>query len=203
MAQLQRASDTPEFQAALVDVLPHLRAFARSLTRRREQADDLVNDAVVRALSAAEQFQPGTNFKAWMFTILRNLFYNEGRKNRPVVPLDDAEAMVQSVPATQQGALEFCDFRRAFWQLSDDHREVLILVGASGLSYEEAAAVCDCAVGTIKSRVSRARSELLQILSGDGLKIARTESAPIAGLDAGHVLESEALTKPRAFKDAV
>ncbi len=203
MAQLQKASDTPEFQAALVDVLPHLRAFARSLTRRREQADDLVNDAVVRALSAAEQFQPGTNFKAWMFTILRNLFYNEGRKNRPVVPLDDAEAIVQSVPATQQAALEFCDFRRAFWQLSDDHREVLILVGASGLSYEEAAAVCDCAVGTIKSRVSRARSELVQLLSGDGLKIARSDSAPIAGLDAGHVLETESLTKPPAFKDAV
>ena len=203
MAQLQRASDTPEFQAALVEVLPHLRAFARSLTRRREQADDLVNDAVVRALSAAEQFQPGTNFKAWMFTILRNLFYNEGRKNRPVLPLDDAEAIVQAVPPTQQAALEFCDFRRAFWQLSDDHREVLILVGASGLSYEEAAAVCDCAIGTIKSRVSRARNELTQLLSGDGLKIARTDSAAISGLDAGHVLESEALTRPAAIKDAV
>jgi RNA polymerase sigma-70 factor (ECF subfamily) len=203
MAQLQRASDTPEFQAALVEVLPHLRAFARSLTRRREQADDLVNDAVVRALAAAEQFKPGTNFKAWMFTILRNLFYNEGRKNRPMLPLDDAEAIVQAVPATQQAALEFCDFRRAFWQLSDDHREVLILVGASGLSYEEAAAVCDCAVGTIKSRVSRARSELTQLLSGDGLKIARVDSAAVSGLDAGHVLESEALTRPPAIKNAV
>jgi RNA polymerase sigma-70 factor (ECF subfamily) len=120
-----------------------------------------------------------------------------------MLPLDDAEAIVQAVPATQQAALEFCDFRRAFWQLSDDHREVLILVGASGLSYEEAAAVCDCAVGTIKSRVSRARSELTQLLSGDGLKIARVDSAAVSGLDAGHVLESEALTRPPAIKNAV
>jgi RNA polymerase sigma-70 factor (ECF subfamily) len=203
MAQLLRASDTPEFQAALVDVLPHLRAFARSLTRRREQADDLVNDAVVRALSAAEQFQPGTNFKAWMFTILRNLYYNEGRKNRPVVPLEDAEAMVQAVPASQQAALEFCDFRRAFWQLSDDHREVLILVGASGLSYEDAAQVCNCAVGTIKSRVSRARSELVEILQNDSIKTPRAASPSVVGVDAGQILETEALTKPPATKSAV
>jgi len=194
MEQARNASDTPEFQAALVDVLPHLRAFARSLTRRREQADDLVNDAVVRALSAAEQFQPGTNFKAWMFTILRNLFYNEGRKNRSTVSLDEAESLMPSVLPSQHAALEFCDFRRAFWQLSDDHREVLILVGASGLSYEEAAEVCGCAIGTIKSRVSRARSELLHLLTGDNLKSARIDSAPIAGLDPSAVLEPVATT---------
>ena len=192
MEQPTNASDTPEFQAALVDVLPHLRAFARSLTRRREQADDLVNDAVVRALSAADQFQPGTNFKAWMFTILRNLFYNEGRKNRSTVSLDEAEALMPSVLPSQHAALEFCDFRRAFWQLGDDHREVLILVGASGLSYEEAAEVCGCAIGTIKSRVSRARSELLHLLTGDNLKAARIDSAPIAGIDPTAVLEPAA-----------
>jgi RNA polymerase sigma-70 factor (ECF subfamily) len=196
MAQPTNSSDTPEFQAALVDVLPHLRAFARSLTRRREQADDLVNDAVVRALSAADQFQPGTNFKAWMFTILRNLYYNEGRKNRSVISLDDAETIVPSVSPSQQAALEFCDFRRAFWQLGDDHREVLILVGASGLSYEEAAEVCDCAIGTIKSRVSRARGELVRLLSGDGLRMTRTESAAISGLDAKTFLDSQVLPKP-------
>lgn len=189
MEQSLNASDTPEFQAALVDVLPHLRAFARSLTRRREQADDLVNDAVVRALSAAAQFQPGTNFKAWMFTILRNLYYNEGRKNRATVSLDEAEALMPSVAPVQQATLEFCDFRRAFWQLGDDHREVLILVGASGLSYEEAAEVCGCAIGTIKSRVSRARAELMHLLSGDNLRAARSESAPMAGLDPSAALE--------------
>ena len=189
MEQSLNASDTPEFQAALVDVLPHLRAFARSLTRRREQADDLVNDAVVRALSAAAQFQPGTNFKAWMFTILRNLYYNEGRKNRATVSLDEAEALMPSVAPVQQATLEFCDFRRAFWQLGDDHREVLILVGASGLSYEEAAEVCGCAIGTIKSRVSRARAELMHLLAGDNLRAARNEAAPMAGLDPSAALE--------------
>ena len=170
MAQPRRPSDAPDFQAALVEVLPHLRAFARSLTRRREQADDLVNDAVVRALAAAEQFQTGTSFKAWMFTILRNLFYNEGRKNRGIVSPDNADAADQSVAPSQEATLQFCDFRRAFWQLSDDHREVLILVGASGLSYEDAAAICNCAVGTIKSRASRARGEMIRILSGDALQ---------------------------------
>jgi RNA polymerase sigma-70 factor, ECF subfamily len=195
MAQSTNPGDTPEFQAALVEVLPHLRAFSRSLTRRRDQADDLVNDAVVRALSAAEQFQPGTNFKAWMFTILRNLYYNEGRKSRSIVSLDDSDALVPSVLPSQQAALEFCDFRRAFWQLTDDHREVLILVGASGLSYEEASEVCNCAIGTIKSRVSRARNELVRLLAGDSLKMSRSESAAMAELDAGTFLERGAETK--------
>jgi RNA polymerase sigma-70 factor, ECF subfamily len=189
MAQSMKSSDTPEFQAALVEVLPHLRAFSRSLTRRRDQADDLVNDAIVRALSAADQFQPGTNFKAWMFTILRNLYYNEGRKNRSVVSLDDGDAMVPATMPSQHAALEFCDFRRAFWQLTDDHREVLILVGASGLSYEEAAEVCNCAIGTIKSRVSRARNELVRLLAGDSLKMSRSESAAIAEMEAGRLLD--------------
>lgn len=189
MARILDASDTPEFQEALVEVLPHLRAFARSLTRRRDQADDLVNDAVVRALAAADQFQPNTNFKAWMFTILRNLYYNEGRKNRSMVPFDDAEAYLHAIPPTQHAALEFCDFRRAFWQLSDDHREVLILVGASGLSYDDAAGVCRCAVGTIKSRVSRARNELMRLLSDDALEIARSDRPPVSGRDAVEILE--------------
>jgi RNA polymerase sigma-70 factor, ECF subfamily len=192
MAQSTNPSDTPEFQAALVEVLPHLRAFARYLTRRREQGDDLVNDTVVRALAAAEQFQPGTNFRAWMFMILRNLYYNQGRKNRTVVPIDDMESTLLAVPPTQQAALEFCDFRRAFWQLGDDHREVLILVGASGLSYEETAEICGCAVGTVKSRVSRARSELIKLLSEDRLKVSRAESAAVSGLDAGSLLDPTA-----------
>lgn len=188
MAQSLRAGDTPEFQESLIEVLPHLRAFARSLTRRRDQADDLVNDAVVRALAAADQFQPRTNFKAWMFTILRNLYYNEGRKNRSMVPFEDAEVWLHAIPPTQHAALEFCDFRRAFWQLSDDHREVLILVGASGLSYDEAAGVCRCAVGTIKSRVSRARSELLHLMSDDALEISRTDRPPVSGGDPIEIL---------------
>src|ERR671923_213092 len=157
-----------EFRLALVDSIPHLRAFARSLTRNRDRADDLVHDAAVRALAAAHQFCPGTNFKAWIFTILRNLYYNEGRRDRSKnVPFEEATVAEHSIPATQEVALEFSDFKRAFWRLGEDHREVLILVGASGLSYEEAAEVCNCAVGTIKSRISRARHELAHLLAGD------------------------------------
>lgn len=175
------ASQTPQFRTDLVEIIPHLRAFARSLTRNREQADDLVHDAVVRALSAANQFRPGTNFKAWMFTILRNLYYNEGRKDRArCVSLDGLAMEVEATPASQEASLEFRDFRRAYWQLSDNHREVLILIGASGLSYEEAARVCNCAVGTIKSRISRARHELAQLLAGDEAGRGQSQPAPTA-----------------------
>jgi RNA polymerase sigma-70 factor, ECF subfamily len=182
---------SPEFRSALVDSIPHLRAFARSLTRNRDRADDLVHDAAVRALAAADQFTPGTNFKAWIFTILRNLYYNEGRKDHSRnVPFDEATVTEHAIPATQEAALEFCDFRRAFWQLGEDHREVLMLVGASGLSYEEAAKICDCAVGTIKSRVSRARQELTKLLSEDTLRISRGDSAPIAQAEPSDLLQS-------------
>ncbi|MGE0733564.1 MAG: sigma-70 family RNA polymerase sigma factor [Alphaproteobacteria bacterium] len=165
-------------QAAVVEHLSHLRAFARSLTSNREQADDLAHDAIVRALAAAEQFTPGTNFKAWIFTILRNLFYNEGRKRwSRFTSIDDLAGNEPSIPGSQEASLEFCDFRRAFWQLNPDQREVLILVGASGLSYEDAAAVCSCAVGTIKSRVSRARQDLKKMMSDDNLQVRRSETA--------------------------
>ena len=139
----------------------HVRAFARSLTRNREEADDLTHDAVVRALGAMNQFTPGTNFKAWIFTILRNLYYNgRRRQSSRFSSIDDMPGLEPSVEPSQESALAFNDFRRAFFQLTDVHREVLTLVGAGGLSYEEAAAVCECRVGTVKSRVSRARAEL-------------------------------------------
>lgn len=179
-----------ELQSALLDVLPHLRAFARSLTRNRDQADDLVNDAIVRAISASRQFTPGTNFKAWIFTILRNLFYNEGRKRHSrFASLDDLTVNEPSVGASQEASLEFRDFRRAFWRLNPDQREVLILVGASGLSYEEAAAVCDCRIGTIKSRVSRARADLKRMLDDGTLATVRSETAPVAGAGLADALE--------------
>jgi RNA polymerase sigma-70 factor, ECF subfamily len=188
---------SPEFRSALVDSIPHLRAFARSLTRNRDRADDLVHDAAVRALAASEQFTPGTNFKAWIFTILRNLYYNEGRKDHSRnVPFDEAMVTEHAIPPTQESALEFCDFRRAFWQLGEDHREVLMLVGASGLSYEEAARICNCAVGTIKSRVSRARQELTKLLSEDTLQISRGGSPPIAETDAAETLKPKRNLEP-------
>jgi RNA polymerase sigma-70 factor (ECF subfamily) len=188
-----------EFEQTLLETIPHLRAFARSLTRNRERADDLTHDAVVRALAAMDQFIPGTNFKAWIFTILRNLFYNEGRKRwANFSSIDDMAGFEPSVEPSQQASLEFCDFRRAFWQLNEDQREVLILVGASGLSYEEAAAVCGCRVGTVKSRVSRARNELKQILDSGQLDLRRNETVSVGSDELAAALETPAkkMTRP-------
>ncbi len=145
--------------------LPHLRAFARSLTGDRDRADDLVQDAVLRALGAAQQFTPGTNFKAWIFTILRNLYFNEFRRNPSLFrPLEAADIEMHATLPAQQAGLEFDDFRRAFARLPAEQREALVLVGADGFKYEEAAAICGCAIGTIKSRVSRARRDLQAML---------------------------------------
>jgi RNA polymerase sigma-70 factor (ECF subfamily) len=173
-------------EADLLACVPHLRAFAWFLARNRDRADDLVQDTIVRALGAAHQFRAGSNLKAWMFTILRNLYCNDVRKNRfPIQSLDDPMAYEPAVLPTQVSSLEFGDFRRAFWQLGDNGREALILVGASGLSYAEAAKVCDCAKGTIKSRVSRARSELLRILEDDLLADKRRDTPALAGYVGG------------------
>lgn len=183
--------------AGVVETLSNLRAFARSLTRNPQQADDLVHDAVVRALSAAHQFTPGTNFKAWIFTILRNLFYNQGRKPwSRHLPLDDLTVNEPSIRANQEDALAFCDFRRAFWQLAPEHREVLTLVGASGMSYEEAAAVCRCPIGTVKSRVSRGRRELKDLLDGGNLDLPRKALDPVAEADIDRMLERAGQPRP-------
>src|SRR3954469_9814469 len=170
-----------EVSAAVVEHLPHLRAFARSLATSKDQADDLVGEAVARALAGAHQFRPGTNFKAWIFTILRNSFYTEGRKrwNR-VVALDDNVYNQPSIGPTQEDSLEFCDFRRAFIQLSPRQREVLMLVGNSDLSYEEVAAQCRCPVGTVKSRVSRARLDLKRLLEDQEMAQPRRNVPPVA-----------------------
>lgn len=172
----------------LLACIPHLRAFAIFLTRNRDSANDLVQDTMVRALGAAQQFQSGTNLKAWLFTILRNQHCTALRKNRMhVLSIDDPAAREPSVPASQDASLEFSDFRRAFWQLSQDHREALILVGASGLSYDEAAVICGCPRGTVKSRVSRARSELTKILANGSFTDMRRDTPAMAGY-AGHLL---------------
>src|SRR6185369_1094155 len=150
------ASTKEEVSALLLTVLPDLRAFARSLTKERVLADDLVQDAAVRALTSAHLFAQGTNFRAWAFMILRNCFYNHVRLNGRYVGLPD-DGYEASAMGNQEQSLEMCEFRRAFWQLSPPHREVLTLIGPAGMSYEDTARVCDCAVGTVKSRVSRAR----------------------------------------------
>lgn len=163
--------------------LPHLRAFARSLTGDRDRADDLVQDAVLRAISAASQFTPGTNFKAWIFTILRNLYFNEFRRNRALMrPLEDADLETHATAPAQQAGLEFDDFRRAFNTLPAEQREALVLVGADGFRYEEAAAICGCPIGTIKSRVARARGEIEKLLGVGGRETATTDLAAASGM---------------------
>jgi RNA polymerase sigma-70 factor (ECF subfamily) len=158
----------PSFKAELIELLPSLRAFARSLAHNPAQADDLVQDTLVKALANVDRFEPGTNLRAWLFTILRNHYYSQLRKAKREV--EDAEGRFAAriaVRPEQDGSVDLEDFKVAFAQLAPDHREVLTLVGASGCSYEEAAQICGCAVGTIKSRVNRARKKLSDLLGLD------------------------------------
>src|ERR1700676_2999726 len=156
----------PSLREAMLGVVPSLRAFAMSLCGNVDRADDLVQETLLRAIANINSFEPGTNMSAWLFTILRNLFRSEYRKRRREV--EDADGFyaesLTSLP-DQNSHLEMDEFRRALELLPTDQRESLILVGASGFSYEEAAQICGCAVGTIKSRVNRARSRLAAILS--------------------------------------
>src|SRR3981189_3250925 len=149
--------------------VPSLRAFAISLSGNGDRADDLVQETLLRALANIDSFQPGSNLPAWLFTILRNLFRSDYRKRRrEVEDADGSYAKTLKTQPAQNAHLEFEEFRAALDKLPQDQREALILVGASGFSYEDAAAICGCAVGTIKSRVNRARSKLSALLYVDG-----------------------------------
>jgi RNA polymerase sigma-70 factor (ECF subfamily) len=161
----------------IVAAIPRLRAFAVSLTGSIDRADDLVQETMVRAYANIDKFQPGTHLAAWLFTILRNQFRSEYRKRKREV--EDADGHhVESLTANpeQYGKVEFNELHSALAMLPEEQREALILVGASGFSYEEAAAICECAVGTIKSRLSRARTRLLELLSEEGMPEADRES---------------------------
>jgi RNA polymerase sigma-70 factor (ECF subfamily) len=153
---------------AIVAMMPQLRVFARSLAHNPATADDLVQDTIVKTLANIESFREGSNLRAWMFTILRNTFYSDLRKHRREV--EDADGVhagrLTELPR-QDGAIDLEDFKRVFARLCADHREVLTLVGGSGFSYEEAAEVCGCPVGTIKSRMNRARRRLSELMGVD------------------------------------
>lgn len=153
------------FKADLISAIPSLRAFGMSLAQNADRADDLVQETLVKAWDKQSSFELGTNLKAWLFTILRNEFYSQMRKRgREVQDSDGIMTARLAVHPAQEGTLDLKDFRAALDQLPDDQREAIILIGASGFSYEEAAEICDCAVGTVKSRVSRARARLHEIL---------------------------------------
>src|ERR671921_2320469 len=161
----------PEIRDALLAAVPSLRAFAISLIGDANRADDLVQDTIMRAWANLDRFERGTNLNAWLFTILRNLFHSEYRKRRREVEDPDGSYAGRLNVQPEQGArLDFEDFRTALSKLPAEQREALLLVGASGFSYEEAAAICGCAVGTIKSRVNRARSRLAGLLAVDDVE---------------------------------
>ena len=165
----EQAQADHEFKTELTALIPQMRAFARSLCRDATAADDLAQDALLKAWNNRASYEPGTNMKAWTFMILRNQFYSEKRRSwrqsqldqeaaeRTLVAVDDPEAPV---------ALD--ELRQALKTLPEEQREALILVGAGGFAYEEAAAICNCAVGTVKSRVSRARKALQATLERGG-----------------------------------
>ncbi|GBQ27098.1 DNA-directed RNA polymerase sigma-E/Sigma-24/FecI [Acetobacter estunensis NRIC 0472] len=156
------------FRHGIVALLPELRAFGRFLSRDRTRADDLVQETIVRAFSARHQFEPGSNLKTWTFTILRNLFYEQtrrGKREREVLEEYSADQPHEERPQAARSRIS--DLERLLWQLPPLQREALMLVGAQELSYEEAAIICGVAVGTLKARVSRARSALAE-LRGSG-----------------------------------
>jgi RNA polymerase sigma-70 factor (ECF subfamily) len=170
-----------------LEVVPSLRAFAVSLSGRQDRADDLVQETLVKAWAKFDTFEEGTNLRAWMFTILRNQFYSEMRKKgREVQDVDGVFAARLATHPEQDGHLDLADFREALADLPDDQREALILIGASGFSYEEASEICGVAVGTVKSRVSRARTRLHEVLdveSENDFGPDRTSEAVYANLE--------------------
>jgi RNA polymerase sigma-70 factor (ECF subfamily) len=158
-------TDSSDLQKELAQLVPNLRAFARSLCGNADQADDLVQETLVKAWRSRTSFAPGSNLKAWLFTILRNTFLSERRKRKFEVHDSDGKlAMQLSVKGNQSGHMDLLDFSKAFATLPEEQREALILVGAEGFAYEDAALMCGCAVGTIKSRVNRARVKLAELL---------------------------------------
>lgn len=167
MADTEAASYTAEeFKHHLVRTLPHLRAFARGLSGRPDYADDLVQEAAVKAWTARDRFTPGTSMKAWTFAILRNHYLSELRRNRRQTDMDDEVAeRLLVMEADQEDGLHLSDMESALMKLSPDRREAVLLVGAGGFTYEEAAGICNCAIGTMKSRVARARAELARLLN--------------------------------------
>ena len=168
----------PEFKTELAQVIPHLRAFGRSLSGSRDLADDLVQETLLKAWAARKRFQAGTNMRAWTFIILRNLYLSQMRRARFKGEWDDLVAdRLLAAPASQDRHVELGDMQRALLHLPQPQREALILVGAGGFAYEEAAEICGVAVGTIKSRVARGRVALETILNDGSLPSRRSHKS--------------------------
>lgn len=174
-----------DFKRELAAVIPHLRAFGRSLSGNRDVADDLVQETLLKAWAARARFQAGTNMRAWTFIILRNHYLSQMRRARFRGEWDDLTAdRILAAPASQDKHVELSDMQRALLQLPQPQREALILVGAGGFAYEEAAEICGVAVGTIKSRVARGRAALELLMESGDLPSRRSqETTDTAVLD--------------------
>lgn len=156
-----------DFRDQMVKLIPALRSFARGLCGNRDLADDLIQDAMMRAWAAQDSFTPGTNFRAWMFMIVRNQFYTTIRKNARMTAWDpEAAERILVAPATQHHTVEVAEVAEALQQLPEEQREMILLIGAGGMSYEEAAEIAGCAIGTVKSRLARGRAALSLIING-------------------------------------
>lgn len=167
----------------IVEHLGPMRAFAMSLTHNSALADDMVQDALVKAWSKIDTFKPGTNMRAWLFTILRNTYYSHHRKaRREVADIDNEMSNGLARKPDHDGRLQMRDFNVAFKMLTDEQREALVLIGAGGFSYEEAAETCNVAVGTIKSRVNRARARLAELMQIDEDEAMEVTDAVTSGI---------------------
>jgi RNA polymerase sigma-70 factor (ECF subfamily) len=197
-----------EFKDQLQEVIPHLRAFGRGLSGNRDTTDDLVQETMLKAWTARSRFQAGTNFKAWSFTILRNIYFSQTRRKRFVGEWNDLVAdRVLAAPAGQDKTVELRDLMRALEQISTDQREAIILVAAAGMSYEEVAEVTGVMLGTVKSRVSRARLALETLMNEGVLKTKRhdfdsTEGAVISLLSSLNAIQARYAPKARPAKAA-
>jgi len=168
------AISAPSFRDSLVGTIPNLRAFALSLCGDPQLANDLVQETLLKAWTHQDKFETGTNLKAWLFTILRNTYFSEFRRTRREVQDVDGAAAAELVsPPEQIGHSNMEDFKRALAMLPPDQCEAILLVGAEGFSYEEAAHISGCAVGTVKSRVNRARVRLAELLEDQPIESAK------------------------------
>jgi RNA polymerase sigma-70 factor (ECF subfamily) len=188
----QKDQKIDAFRAQMIALIPSLRAFARGLCGNRELADDLAQEAMMRAWAAHASFTPGTNFRAWMFMILRNQFYTTIRKNSRMTSWDPeaAEQLLVEAPP-QQHHIHMMDVEKALKKLPAEQREMLMLVGAGGAAYAEAAEITGCAIGTVKSRLARGRVALAALINGPDENVER-KSAPSKQVRNGSVKRSSA-----------
>ena len=194
----ERSEESREqFRQHLLAAIPKLRAFALSLAAHADHADDLVQETLMKAWNHQNSFQDGTNIKAWLFTILRNEYFSQLRKRRREVEDADGDyAAGVMTPGGQESQLDMADLRIALQQLPADQREAVVLVGASGFSYQEVADICHVPVGTVKSRVNRARNKLAMLLGNSAAlekdaseRPAGERGAPLAAQESGEASE--------------